>query len=94
MHDDEDDNDQKSQIEIEKINFKEENCKVIMEILRYFGKDVNILEVFQAYKQIYIKHLNVLNSEKKQTGSQQTAIQEEKNLKNIKSLINKITDPK
>jgi hypothetical protein len=40
-----------------------------MEILRYFGKDVNILEVFQAYKQIYIKHLNVLNSEKKQTGS-------------------------
>ena len=50
MQDDDDDNEQKPQIEIEKINFKEENCKVIMEILRYFGKDVNILEVFQAYK--------------------------------------------
>ena len=64
-----------------------------MEILRYFGKDVNILEVFQAYKQIYIKHLNVLLSEKKmQTNSQQTMIYEDKSMKNIKSLINKFND--
>lgn len=64
-----------------------------MEILRYFGKDINILEVFQAYKQIYIKHLNVLLSEKKmQSNSQQTTIQEDKNMKNIKSLINKFND--
>ena len=65
MQDDEDEIDQKQQIEIEKINFREENSKVIMEILKYFGKDINILEVFQAYKQIYTKHLMLVLAEKK-----------------------------
>lgn len=56
--------DKKQQAEIEKINFREENCKILIEILKYFGKDVNIVELFYAFKKIYEKHFDIVYNEK------------------------------
>jgi len=42
-----------NELDIEKIDFSEENCKILMEILRYTGRDVNVLELYDAFKTIY-----------------------------------------
>ena len=51
--------------QIEKLDPREEDTTILLEILKFSGRDVNVLEMFQAYKVIMMKDKKVANKRSK-----------------------------
>ena len=52
-------------------DFREENCKILMELMRYMGRDINVLDLYEAYTTIYKKHAISADLEERNEGSQE-----------------------
>ena len=56
---------------VETIDFRDENSKILFELIRYSGKNVNILELYESYKVIYAKYKESADTEKDITSRRQ-----------------------
>lgn len=47
--------DEGEKLEVEQISFQEENCTILMEICKFYGRDINVMEMYQLFENILKK---------------------------------------
>lgn len=52
-------NTQRNEMDFENVSFNEENCKILMNLIRTSGRYINILDIYRAYEAIYKKYTSV-----------------------------------
>lgn len=46
----------KVETDVERLTFNEENSKILMESFKFYGRNINILEMYDAFQTVYDKY--------------------------------------